>query len=129
LEVLALPLVLIALGGAAGATTRYLIDTWVSERAGGAFPWGTIVINVSGSLILGLLFALAIDRGVLPASIRGPVLIGFIGAYTTFSTLMLESWRLIESGAIGLGFANLIGSSVMGMVAVVVGLMIGRAIA
>jgi len=124
-----LPLVLIALGGAAGATTRYLLDTWIAERAGGAFPWGTLVINVSGSLVLGLLFALAIERGVLPASIRGPILIGFIGAYTTFSTLMLESWRLIEGGAVGLGLANLIGSSVIGMVAVVGGLMIGRALA
>ncbi|HEX5823040.1 MAG TPA: CrcB family protein [Candidatus Limnocylindrales bacterium] len=120
---------LIALGGAAGATTRYLVDTWISDRAGGAFPWGTLVINVSGSLVLGLLFALAIDRGVLPASVRGPVLIGFIGAYTTFSTLMLESWRLIEDGAVVLGLANLVGSSVIGMVAVVGGLMIGRALA
>jgi len=126
---MALPLVLIALGGAAGATTRYLVDIWVSERAGGAFPWGTFVINVSGSLILGLLFALAIERGVLPASVRGPVLIGFISAYTTFSTLMLDSWRLIESGAVALGLVNLVGSSVIGMVAVVVGLMMGRAIA
>ncbi|MGK2852270.1 MAG: fluoride efflux transporter FluC [Candidatus Limnocylindrales bacterium] len=124
-----MPLVLIALGGAAGATTRYLIDTWISERAGGAFPWGTFAINVSGSLLLGLLFALAIERGVLPASVRGPVLIGFIGAYTTFSTLMLESWRLIEGGAIALGLANLVGSSVIGMVALAGGLMIGRALA
>jgi CrcB protein len=123
-----LPLVLIALGGAAGATTRYLIETWISERADGAFPWGTLVVNVSGSLVLGLLFALAIERDVLPASIRGPVLIGFIGAYTTFSTLMLESWRLIEGGAVGLGLANLIGSSVIGMVAVIGGLVIGRAL-
>ena len=124
-----MPLVLIALGGAAGATARYLVDTWVTERAGGAFPWGTFVVNVSGSLILGILFALAIERDVLPASIRGPVLIGFIGAYTTFSTLMLESWRLIEGGAVGLGLANLVGSSVIGMVALVGGLMIGRAVA
>ena len=124
-----MPLALIALGGAAGATLRYLIDTWVSERAGGAFPWGTFVVNVSGSLVLGLLFALAIDRGFLPASIRGPVLIGFIGAYTTFSTLMLESWRLIEDGAVVLGLVNLVGSSLAGMVALVGGLWIGRALA
>jgi CrcB protein len=129
MEVTTLPLVLIAIGGAAGATTRYVVDTWVSERAGGAFPWGTFVINISGSLILGLLFALAVERGVLPASVRGPLLIGFIGAYTTFSTLMLESWRLIESGAVVLGLANLVGSSVIGMVAVVGGLMLGRALA
>jgi CrcB protein len=124
-----LPIVLIALGGAAGATCRYLVDTWVSERAGGAFPWGTFVINASGSLILGLLFALAIERGVLPAWVRGPVLVGFIGAYTTFSTLMLESWRLVEAGSVTLGLANLIGSSMLGMLAVVVGLTIGRALA
>jgi CrcB protein len=122
------PLVLIALGGAAGATARYLVDTWITERAASPFPWGTFVVNVSGSLILGILFALAIERDVLPASIRGPVLIGFIGAYTTFSTLMLESWRLIEGGSVGLGLANLVGSSVIGMVALVGGLMIGRAV-
>lgn len=124
-----MPLVFIAIGGAAGATTRYVVDAWVSERAEGAFPWGTFVVNISGSLILGLLFALAIERGVLPASVRGPLLIGFIGAYTTFSTLMLESWRLIESGAVVLGLANLVGSSVIGMVAVVGGLLLGRALA
>ena len=124
-----MPLVLIALGGAVGASTRYLLDTWIAQRAGGAFPWGTLIINVSGSLVLGLLFALAIERGVLPASVRGPLLIGFIGAYTTFSTLMLESWRLIEDGAVVLGLVNLIGSSVIGMVALVGGLMIGRALA
>ena len=124
-----MPLVLIALGGAAGATSRYLLDTWISERASGAFPWGTLVVNVSGSLVLGLLFALAIERGVLPASMRGPLLIGFIGAYTTFSTLMLESWRLIEDGAVVLGVANLVASSVIGMIALVGGLMIGRALA
>ena len=124
-----MPLVLIAVGGAAGATTRYLVDTWISERAGGAFPWGTLVVNISGSLVLGILFALATERGVLPATIRAPVLIGFIGAYTTFSTLMLESWRLIESGALGLGLANLVGSTVIGLVAVVAGLTIGRVLA
>ncbi len=124
-----MPLVMIALGGAAGATLRYVIDAFVSDRAGGAFPWGTLVVNVSGSLILGMLFALTVERGVLPAAVRGPVLIGFIGAYTTFSTLMLESWRLIEDGSVGLALANLVASSVLGLLAVLVGLVIGRALA
>lgn len=123
-----MPLVLIALGGAAGATARYLVDGWIAQRAGGAFPWGTLLVNLSGSLMLGLLFALAVERGVLPASVRAPVLIGFIGAYTTFSTLMLESWRLIEDGAVALGFANLVGSSVLGILALVAGVLIGRAL-
>lgn len=125
-----MPLVLIALGGAAGATARYLVDGWVSDRTGAsAFPWGTLVINLSGSLVLGLLFALAIERDVLPATIRGPLMIGFLGAYTTFSTFMLESWRLWEDGAVGLAMANLVGSCVLGLVAVIIGLTIGRALA
>jgi len=123
------PLILVAVGGAAGATARYLVDQWVSQRAGGAFPWGTLVVNLSGSVLLGLLFALAIERGVLPVSVRAPVLIGFIGAYTTFSTLMLESWRLFEDGAVALALTNLVGSSMLGMVALIGGLMIGRALA
>ncbi|MBI3745348.1 MAG: CrcB family protein [Chloroflexi bacterium] len=82
--------VMIAIGGAAGAVTRYVVDGFVANRAPGAFPWGTLVINLSGSALLGLLFALAIERGVLPASIRGPLMIGFLGADATFSTLLLE---------------------------------------
>jgi CrcB protein len=124
-----MPLVLIAAGGAAGAVSRYLVDVFVSERFGGAFPLGTLVINLSGSFALGVLFALAVDRSVLPADIRGPVLIGFLGAYTTFSTLMLESWRLVEDGALALALANAVGSVVLGLAAVVGGLAIGRALA
>ena len=82
-----MPFVLIALGGAAGTLGRYLVDAWVTERTVSAFPWGTFVVNMSGSFVLGLLFALAIDRDVLPSDIRLPVMVGFVGAYTTFSTL------------------------------------------
>ena len=97
-----MPLVLIAIGGASGAVGRYLVDIWVSGRAASAFPWGTFVVNMSGSFLLGLLFALATERQVLPADIRLPVMIGFVGAYTTFSTLMLEcgdSSRAARSGS------------------------------
>lgn len=124
-----MPYVMIALGGAAGAVTRYLVDGFVADRVSGAFPWGTLVINLSGAALLGLLFALATERGVLPASIRGPLMIGFLGAYTTFSTLMLESWRLWEDGAGGLAVANAFGSVVLGLGAVFLGLTIGRALA
>ncbi len=122
-------LVLIAVGGAVGATTRYLVDSWVSQLGTGAFPWGTLVVNITGSFLLGLLFALATERGVLPADIRGPVMVGFIGAYTTFSTLVLESWRLVEDGSTALALANLGGSVLLGVVAVVAGLTIGRVLA
>ena len=101
-----MPIALIGLGGFFGAVARYLVDGLVSDRTGGGFPWGTLVVNIKRFLVLGLLFALTAERTILPADIRGPVLIGFIGAYTTFSTLMLESWRLIETGAPLLGLAN-----------------------
>ncbi len=122
-------LLFIGIGGFFGAIARYLVDGWVAQRSGAAFPWGTLTVNLSGAFVLGLLFALSVERGVLPTEIRAPVLIGFIGAYTTFSTLALESWRLIEDGNVVLGAANLAGSMVLGTVAVVAGLVAGRVLA
>ncbi|MEO8625680.1 MAG: CrcB family protein [Candidatus Limnocylindrales bacterium] len=110
-----------------GAVARYLIDSEVSQRFA-SFPWGTLVVNVSGSFMVGLVFALIVERASLPAELRGPLLIGFLGAYTTFSTLTLESWRMIEDGAWLLAALNLGGSVALGMVAVIGGLAVGRAI-
>jgi CrcB protein len=121
-------LMLIGLGGFAGAVSRYLVDGFVAERTGGGFPWGTLAVNASGTFLLGLLFAMTAERAILPADVRGPLMIGYIGAYTTFSTYMLESWRLVEGGSIGLAILNLGGSIAVGVVAVVAGLVIGRTI-
>ena len=118
--------VLIAIGGAGGAVTRFALDSWVAARVGGDFPWGTLLINVSGSFLLGLLFALTIERGVLSPELRAPLMIGFLGAYTTFSTWMLESWRLVEDGAVLAAMLNVGGSVVLGMAAVICGLVVGR---
>jgi len=120
--------ILIAVGGAAGAMSRYAVDTWVAERFGGAFPFGTLLINVSGSFVLGVLFALAMERGVLSPEIRPPLIIGFLGAYTTFSTWMLQSWSLVEQGALISAGLNIVGSVVLGLIALVAGLAVGRAI-
>jgi CrcB protein len=119
-------LVLVGLGGFAGAVARRVLDLWVSDRAGAGFPLGTLVVNLSGAFLLGLLFAWATERDVLPREIRGPLMIGFLGAYTTFSTWMLESWRLVEDGAWQLAVLNLAGSVVLGVIAVVGGLAVGR---
>jgi len=119
-------LLLVGAGGFFGAVARYVLDGWVSDATGGGFPWGTLVVNVSGSFVLGVLFALTVERGLLPAEIRAPLMIGFIGAYTTFSTLMLESWRLAEIGDLWPAFANIGVSVVLGFVAVAAGLGVGR---
>ena len=119
-------LILVGAGGFFGAIARYLLDAWVLAATGGRFPWGTLVVNVSGSFLLGVLFAASMERAILPPAIRAPVLIGFIGAYTTFSTLTLETWRLVEDGSYVLAFGNLAGSMALGIVAVVAGLSLGR---
>jgi CrcB protein len=119
-------LLFLAVGGAFGAVSRYLVQGWVQDLTGGRFPWGTFAVNISGSFVLGLVFALAMDRAILSPEVRVPVMIGFIGSYTTFSTLMLESWTLVEEGDIAHVLVNLAGSVVIGMVAVVAGLAVGR---
>jgi len=121
-------LVLIAVGGAAGAVARFLVDNAVLDRFSGAFPLGILVVNLSVAFLLGLLAALIIDRGVFPADLRSPLIVGFLGAYTTFSTLMLDSWRLFEDGLPMLAVANIAGSTVLGVVAVAGGLWIGRSL-
>jgi CrcB protein len=83
---------------AAGASARYLLDGLVTERAAGAFHWGTFVINISGSFILGLLTGLGLHHG-LPRVPRVVLGTGFCGAYTTFSTFTFQTVRLLEGGA------------------------------
>jgi CrcB protein len=121
-------LILVGIGGFFGAVARYLVDGWVSQATGGSFPYGTLVINISGSFVLGILFGLTVERAVLPAEIRAPLMIGFLGAYTTFSTWMLESWRLAEGGALVAAAMNIGGSVVLGLAAVFAGLVVGRAV-
>ena len=93
------PVLFVGIGGFAGAVARYLVDSRLTAWSGGALPWGTFTVNITGSFVLGLLFALLVERAALAPELRGPLLIGFLGSYTTFSTLALESWRMIEDGA------------------------------
>lgn len=123
-----LPVVGIAVAGAFGALARYGLEGLVSDRAHGAFPWGTFVVNVSGSFLLGLAFVLMTERTVVDPWLRSSLTIGFLGAYTTFSTLSFESYRLLEDGALGLALANTLGSLAAGLTAVYLGVVAGRAL-
>lgn len=127
-DLLVSSLVLIGLGGFAGAIARYVLDGRISAASGGGFPWGTLAINLSGSFAVGLLFALITERAALPAEWRAPLMIGFLGSYTTFSTLTLESWRMIEDGAWLAAGGNLVGSLALGVLAVIGGIALGRAL-
>ncbi len=118
----------IAVAGAAGALARYWLDGVISRVAPSSFPWGTFVVNVSGSFLLGLAFVALTDRFRPDAWLRSGVTIGLLGAYTTFSTLSLETYRLIEDGAYGLAIANVVGSFAAGLAAIYAGVVLGRAI-
>src|SRR5690348_14993205 len=81
----------IAVAGAAGALARYGLDGLVARRAAGAFPWGTFAVNVSGAFVLGFVFTVMTEQLTTAPWLRGAITIGFLGAYTTFSTLSLET--------------------------------------
>jgi CrcB protein len=119
---------LVALGGSLGALARYAIGGLVTGRVQGVFPWATFAINASGSFLLGFVFTLMTERFLPHASLRTAVTVGFLGAYTTFSTFSFETWRLLEDGAIGFAVANVVGSVSVGLVAVYLGIVAGRAI-
>jgi CrcB protein len=117
---------LISLGAVLGANLRYWLTGWATQRWGAAFPFGTWIINMSGSLLLGLLTALAAQRFPLDPRMRLLIAVGFLGAYTTFSTYTLESVDLISKGAWLPGLLNLFGSSAAGWLAAGLGLFLGR---
>ena len=112
---------LLLVGGAIGAPARYLVDGAVQGRVGGTFPWGTFVVNVTGSLVLGVLTGLALYHGLGDVP-RAAVGTGFCGAYTTFSTYSYETVRLLEAGELGPAAANAFGSIVVGLLAAGIGL-------
>ncbi|RJQ53281.1 MAG: fluoride efflux transporter CrcB [Actinobacteria bacterium] len=117
---------LVGLGGFVGATSRYGIDALIRRLAGSHFPFGTLVVNVTGSFLLGFLFAAAFDRLTHDHALTLLVASGFIGAYTTFSTFMLDSVRLADAGGLSLAALNLAASLGSGLVAVWLGMLVGR---
>lgn len=95
----------LVVAGAVGAPARYLLDGFVRERHLGLFPWGTFVVNVTGSLLLGILTGLGLYHA-FPDTPRVVLGTGFCGAFTTFSTFSLETVRLLEEGAVDVALRN-----------------------
>ncbi len=118
----------VAIAGAAGALPRYGLGGLIGNRFPSGFPWDTLIINVSGSFALGFLFIVLTERLAVSAEVRSSITIGFIGAYTTFSTFSLETFRLIEDGAVGLAAVNVAVALALGLMAVWLGVAFGRAV-
>jgi CrcB protein len=112
---------MVLLGGGAGSLTRYLIGTAIAERIGGRFPVGTLVVNVTGSFLIGFLMTLFIERLQPHPNWRLLLVTGFLGGYTTFSTFEYETFRAVQEGGKWIGLLNVLGSVALGYVAVWVG--------
>lgn len=114
---------LISLGAVLGANLRYWVGGWAAERFGTSFPYGTLIINLGGSFILGLFITLAMERLLIDPCWRILVAVGFLGSYTTFSSYTYESVNLILKGQAWLGLIYLFGSSFLGGLAVLAGVL------
>ncbi len=88
----------VAIGSALGGVSRYLLGGWVQRLSGGVFPMGTLLVNLSGSFLLGLIYRYAVDSTAVSAEMRILLTIGFCGGYTTFSTFSYETAKLLEDG-------------------------------
>jgi CrcB protein len=117
----------VAIAGLLGAPARYVLDAVISERTRGVFPWGTLVVNVSGSLVLGFLSGLALYHG-FPTTAKTVLGTGFLGAYTTFSTFAYETLAVGREESRVAALAYVTGSVVAGVAAAAAGLALAAAV-
>jgi CrcB protein len=122
-------LLLIGLGGAVGSVLRYLLSGLVQDRAGAtAFPIGTLAVNLVGCLAIGVLSELSESRGVLDAQVRGLLIVGLIGGFTTFSTFANETLSALRDGALPIAAGNVLLSVSLGLAAVWLGRLLAHAV-
>lgn len=116
----------IAVAGAAGSVARFLVAGWAQHAAGGRFPWGTLAVNLIGCFLFGLIFALIEDRAAISERVRHIVLVGFLGAFTTFSTFSFETVTFLREQQWWLAAGNILAQNVGGILCVLLGLAVAR---
>jgi len=121
-------LLAIAAGGAIGSVLRYAVSTGVYSMLGRNFPYGTLAVNVAGSFLMGFLFILMVERLDMSGMWRMAILVGFLGAFTTFSTFSIETVNLLQGGDFTRALLNVVTSVAFCLVATWVGFRLGRLI-
>ena len=120
-----IPILLVAAGGALGAVARFLVSTAVTQRLGGQWPWGTLIINLSGCFLISLFLGAGTGR-IAESNLRYLLPIGFVGAYTTFSSYEYEILRLFQLGRGASALVYVAASNVLGFAAVLAGAWLAR---
>lgn len=115
-------------GGVLGTLCRYWLAGAVYEKMGTTFPYGTLIVNLSGCFLIGFFSAVITDRFFLGPNSKILLMTGFCGAYTTFSTYMLETGNLVKDGQVGRAFLNILVSTVVGFGAYWLGMVLGEII-
>ena len=116
----------IAAGGAVGALLRFWVSSGVYQLLGRGFPYGTLAVNVLGSFLMGLLYILLLERMTVGPEVRGALLVGLLGAFTTFSTFSIETLNLVEQADYLKAGTNVIASVLACLLAAWIGLIVGR---
>ena len=116
----------ILIGGGAGSLARYLASSAIMTRFGGRFPLGTLVINVTGSFLIGFLMTMLTERFNLDPVWRLLLVVGFLGGYTTFSSFEWETYTAVRDGALWSGMLNVVSSVMLGYIAVWLGAFLAR---
>jgi len=108
----------VAVGGALGAMARYALSTWVFQVSSNKFPYATLTVNVLGSFVMGILFVVIIERTALPVEMRNLWMIGFLGAFTTFSTFSLDALGLWQNGHLFMALLYVLSTVVLCLLAI-----------
>ncbi len=119
----------VCLAGAVGTGTRYLVALWAGERFGAQFPWGTLLVNVAGCFLIGLVMQLALSLSAFPVNLRFALTTGFLGGLTTYSSFTWETTRLVQDGTPSAALLNFGLTTVGGFGAAVLGLGLARLLA
>ncbi|MBQ45410.1 MAG: fluoride efflux transporter CrcB [Porticoccaceae bacterium] len=108
----------VAIGGALGSVARYALSSWIFDITSHKFPYATLIVNVAGSFVMGILFVVIVERAALPAEMRSLLMIGFIGAFTTFSAFSLDALGLWQNGHVLMSVIYMITTIILCLVAI-----------